>query len=66
VDTLPKHYPAVSTQPRQRRPTDLQMHLLATTLDGFKQVFGVRPSACREIYEDGELVAVECTGEVDV
>jgi hypothetical protein len=69
VNTLPKHYPRVSTQPRQRRITRV-VEIGCTnwgrvTIEGFRQVFGCAPTHLLETYEDGKCVAVECTGLVD-
>jgi hypothetical protein len=69
MDTLPKHYPTVSTRPRQRRLTRVVeigcTKLGRVTIEGFRQVYGCAPTHLLETWEAGRCVAVECTGLVD-
>jgi hypothetical protein len=62
----PKGTQRASAKPRRiTRTVEIELGKMgATTMDGFKQVFGCRPQYIREIYEHGKCVAVECTGDV--
>jgi hypothetical protein len=50
---------------RITRTVEIEMgRMAATTVAGFRQVFGCDPEYISETYRDGECITAECTGNV--
>jgi hypothetical protein len=62
----PKGTRLASAKPRRfTRTVEIEMgRMAATTIAGFRQVFGCDPEYISETYRDGECIAAECSGEV--